>query len=89
MFLIYLTELYVDRACLVKMIFVCLENSIVIASDTELSKMTALLISAGLWPPPEKQIWNETILWQPVSYTYPPRKQDYVSHFSTFTNVEH
>ncbi|KOB77266.1 putative venom acid phosphatase, partial [Operophtera brumata] len=54
------------------------ENSIVIASDTELSKMTALLISAGLWPPPEEQMWNETILWQPVSYTYPPRNQDYL-----------
>ncbi|KAL0894602.1 hypothetical protein ABMA27_013164 [Loxostege sticticalis] len=54
------------------------ETSIVIASDTELSKMTALLISAGLWPPPPEQTWNETIVWQPVPYTYPPRQKDYL-----------
>ncbi|XP_030033092.1 venom acid phosphatase Acph-1 isoform X2 [Manduca sexta] len=54
------------------------ESSIVIASDTDLSKMTALLISAGLWPPPAGQLWNETIMWQPVPYTYPPRDEDYL-----------
>ncbi|XP_026329960.1 venom acid phosphatase Acph-1-like [Hyposmocoma kahamanoa] len=52
------------------------ETSVVIASDTNLSKMTALLISAGLWPPPAKQMWNDTVEWQPVPYTYPPRKED-------------
>lgn len=41
--------------------------------------MTALLISAGLWPPAPEQEWNETILWQPVPYRYPPRRQDFVS----------
>lgn len=54
------------------------ENTIVIASDTDLSKMTALLISAGLWPPPIEQLWNDTIMWQPVPYTYPPREEDYL-----------
>ncbi|XP_013200568.1 venom acid phosphatase Acph-1 [Amyelois transitella] len=54
------------------------DNSIVIASDTDLSKMTALLISAGLWPPLEPQIWNETIIWQPVPYTYPHPSTDFL-----------
>ncbi|KAM3962713.1 venom acid phosphatase Acph-1 isoform 2-T2 [Aphomia sociella] len=54
------------------------EHSIVIASDTGLSKMTALLISAGLWPPPAEQMWNDTIQWQPVPYTYPHPDQDYL-----------
>ncbi|CAK1549740.1 unnamed protein product [Leptosia nina] len=54
------------------------DESMVIASDTNLSKMTALLISAGLWPPPSDQIWNDTIMWQPVSYTYPPRNKDFL-----------
>ncbi|XP_041973696.1 venom acid phosphatase Acph-1-like isoform X2 [Aricia agestis] len=54
------------------------DKSIVIASDTNLSKMTALLISAGLWPPPPDQVWNDTMDWQPVPYTYPPRSEDYL-----------
>ncbi|CAH2988573.1 unnamed protein product [Chilo suppressalis] len=54
------------------------ESSIVIASDTELSKMTALLISAGLWPPSTEQKWNDTMLWQPVPYTYPPHDEDFL-----------
>ncbi|KAF9412310.1 hypothetical protein HW555_009148 [Spodoptera exigua] len=54
------------------------EKSIVISSDTELSKMTALLIAAGLWPPPAEQVWNDTLPWQPVPYTYPPRRQDFL-----------
>lgn len=54
------------------------ESSIVIASDTNLSKMTALLISAGLWPPPEEQLWNDTIVWQPVPYKYPPQSNDFL-----------
>ncbi|XP_049875362.1 venom acid phosphatase Acph-1-like isoform X2 [Pectinophora gossypiella] len=54
------------------------DTSIVIASDTDLSKMTALLISAGLWPPPKDQMWNDTLEWQPVPYTYPPRSKDYL-----------
>ncbi|KAI5632821.1 venom acid phosphatase Acph-1 isoform X2 [Phthorimaea operculella] len=54
------------------------ESSIVIASDTDLSKMTALLISAGLWPPQNEQQWNETFAWQPVPYTYPPQQEDYL-----------
>lgn len=54
------------------------ENSIVIASNTNLSKMTALLISAGLWPPPQEQVWNDTLSWQPVPYKYPPRDKDFL-----------
>ncbi|KAI8427625.1 hypothetical protein MSG28_002110 [Choristoneura fumiferana] len=54
------------------------ESSIVIASNTNLSKMTALLISAGLWPPPPEQTWNDTMVWQPVPYTYPPRDNDFL-----------
>lgn len=63
-------------------VFLIAEKSIVIASDTNLSKMTALLIAAGLWPPPIDQMWNETMNWQPVPYTYPPRKEDYVRRIS-------
>ncbi|XP_072936538.1 uncharacterized protein [Epargyreus clarus] len=54
------------------------DKSIVITSDTDLSKMTALLIAAGLWPPMPEQTWNETMNWQPVGYTYPPREDDYL-----------
>nr|XP_053625206.1 venom acid phosphatase Acph-1-like isoform X1 [Plodia interpunctella] len=54
------------------------DKSIVIASDTDLSKMTALLIAAGLWPPQEPQIWNETLVWQPVPYTYPHPSNDFL-----------
>ncbi|XP_068621420.1 venom acid phosphatase Acph-1-like isoform X2 [Battus philenor] len=50
----------------------------VITSDTDLSKMSALLIAAGLWPPPIEQVWNETLNWQPVPYSYPPRDHDYL-----------
>ncbi|CAB3249801.1 unnamed protein product [Arctia plantaginis] len=54
------------------------EDSIVISSDTDLSKMTALLIAAGLWPPTPIQMWNDTLEWQPVPYTYPQRHIDYL-----------
>ncbi|XP_050362287.1 venom acid phosphatase Acph-1-like isoform X2 [Nymphalis io] len=54
------------------------DKSKVIASDTNLSKMTALLIAAGLWPPPPNQIWNNTMNWQPVPYTYLPRNKDFI-----------
>lgn len=50
-----------------------------ISSDTDLSKMTALLIAAGLWQPSPIQMWNDTLEWQPVPYTYPQRDKDYVS----------
>lgn len=67
------------RECVSKHVCLWAERSIVISSDTELSKMTALLIAAGLWPPPPEQVWNDTLPWQPVPYTYPPRRQDFVS----------
>ncbi|XP_045534942.1 venom acid phosphatase Acph-1-like [Papilio machaon] len=51
---------------------------VVITSDTDLSKVSALLISAGLWPPPAEQVWNDTMQWQPVPYSYPPRDTDYL-----------
>ncbi|KPI93943.1 Venom acid phosphatase Acph-1 [Papilio xuthus] len=51
---------------------------VVITSDTDLSKVSALLISAGLWPPPAEQVWNDTMQWQPVPYSYPPRDNDYL-----------
>ncbi|CAK1603365.1 unnamed protein product [Parnassius mnemosyne] len=51
---------------------------LVITSDTDLSKVSALLISAGLWPPPTEQMWNDTMDWQPVPYSYPARDQDYL-----------
>ncbi|KAL4715212.1 hypothetical protein ACJJTC_012259 [Scirpophaga incertulas] len=54
------------------------DTCIVIASDTELSKMTALLISAGMWPPPSEQTWNDSIAWQPVPYTYPQHEEDFL-----------
>ncbi|CAH3835813.1 unnamed protein product [Pieris brassicae] len=56
------------------------DNTMVIASDTRLSKMTALLIAAGLWPPPPEQKWNDTLMWQPVSYIYPTRNEDFLQY---------
>ncbi|XP_050675488.1 venom acid phosphatase Acph-1-like isoform X2 [Leptidea sinapis] len=54
------------------------DRALVISSDTKLSKMTALLISAGLWPPSPIQTWNDTLAWQPVAYTYPRTNDDYL-----------
>ncbi|XP_048487013.1 venom acid phosphatase Acph-1 isoform X1 [Plutella xylostella] len=54
------------------------EDSTVIVSDTDLSKMTALLISAGLWPPRAEQQWEANMDWQPIPYTYPARDEDFL-----------
>ncbi|XP_045511266.1 venom acid phosphatase Acph-1-like isoform X2 [Colias croceus] len=54
------------------------DKSMVITSDTSLSKMTALLIAAGLWPPTQDQMWNDTFWWQPVPYQYPSKGEDYL-----------
>ncbi|KAJ8923804.1 hypothetical protein NQ315_010386, partial [Exocentrus adspersus] len=38
--------------------------------------MSAELLTAGLFPPKEPQIWNENLLWQPIPVHYLPRSQD-------------
>lgn len=41
------------------------------------TKMTALCVLAGLYPPPPPQQWHPTLNWQPIPYdTLPPDVDD-------------
>ncbi|XP_001606969.1 venom acid phosphatase Acph-1 [Nasonia vitripennis] len=47
------------------------------STDVGRTKMSLLLVLAGLYPPVDKQIWNKELNWQPVSsYAYVPDKMD-------------
>lgn len=52
-------------------------ESIMQAADTDISKMGALLLSAGLWPVHSDEMWSD-ISWQPVPYKNMIFNKDYV-----------
>ncbi|KAF7279865.1 hypothetical protein GWI33_006671 [Rhynchophorus ferrugineus] len=45
------------------------------SSDYNRTKMSLLLVLAGLYPPRNDQVWS-SLLWQPIPYNYVPRSQD-------------
>lgn len=49
-----------------------------ISTDYVRTKMSCLLVLAGLYPPKGTEIWNEHLNWQPVSYNYNPAGKDYL-----------
>lgn len=49
------------------------------STDYDRTKMTALLVLAGLFPPTKSQIWNTKIPWLPIPLAYEKYENDYVS----------
>lgn len=49
------------------------------STDYERTKMTVLLVLAGLFPPSRSQTWNESIPWMPIPYRYDKDRYDFVS----------
>lgn len=48
------------------------------STDYDRTKMSLLLVLAGLWPPASTQQWNQFISWQPIAINYKPKADDYV-----------
>ncbi|KAL3289473.1 hypothetical protein HHI36_022896 [Cryptolaemus montrouzieri] len=48
----------------------------VLSSYSDRCLMSAQLFTSGLFVPQKEQIWNEELLWQPISMNYMPRSQD-------------
>ncbi|XP_031337579.1 venom acid phosphatase Acph-1-like [Photinus pyralis] len=42
------------------------------------TKMSCLLVLAGLYPPSGKEVWRDDLSWQPVAYSYNPAGKDYL-----------
>lgn len=49
----------------------------IVSTDFERTKMSALLVSAGLFKPPPSQIWDEDFPWMPIPYNYERNDIDY------------
>lgn len=49
------------------------------STDFDRTKMSALLVLAGLYPPAPSQQWNSQLLWLPVPYNFEKADRDYVS----------
>lgn len=48
-------------------------------TDYNRTKMSGLLVLAGLWPPKGANVWNSELPWQPIPYNYYPAADDAVS----------
>lgn len=48
------------------------------STDIERALMSALCMSAGLFPPAGSQVWNENIPWQPIPVYTMPRRMDHI-----------
>lgn len=48
-------------------------------TDFDRTKMTALLVLAGLYPPSPIQQWNDDLDWMPIPYHFERGEHDYVS----------
>lgn len=49
------------------------------STDVDRTKMSGMLVLAGLFPPSISQMWNEKIPWLPVPLNYDKEELDYVS----------
>lgn len=49
-----------------------------ISTDYIRTKMSCLLVLAGLYPPKDNEVWNEGLLWQPIPYSYTPITHDHL-----------
>ncbi|KAK5649381.1 hypothetical protein RI129_000410 [Pyrocoelia pectoralis] len=47
------------------------------STDFERTKMTSLLVLAGVFPPSEKDKWNDKLNWIPIPFTYDKQGTDY------------
>lgn len=57
------------------------------STDFDRTKMTALLVLAGLFAPSLAQTWNENIPWMPIPYHYEQDNHDYVSKTHVFAYI--
>lgn len=55
-------------------------------TDDDITKMSALLVLAGLWPVPSEEMWTD-LAWQPVPFFNLEKSEDNVCIFS-FCNIE-
>ncbi|XP_058801827.1 venom acid phosphatase Acph-1-like [Phymastichus coffea] len=68
----------------------------VVSTSTERTKMSLLLVLAGLYPPKGKQVWKDELNWQPIpidsipydlqSYMHPPKCPIYVNELKRVKN---
>lgn len=58
------------------------------STDYDRTKMSLLLVLAGLWPPASTQQWNQFISWQPIAINYKPKADDYVWKMLFMTCLE-
>lgn len=49
------------------------------STDFDRTKMTALLVLAGMYPPVPVQQWDEVVNWIPIPYDYDKASKDTVS----------
>lgn len=54
------------------------EDSFMQTTNADISKMSALLVLAGLWPTEAEQKWS-SFNWQPIPYKNLELDKDYVS----------
>lgn len=55
------------------------EHLLARSTDFDRTKMTALLVLAGIYPPPTVQKWDEDLNWMPIPYDFEKGEHDYVS----------
>lgn len=60
------------------------DNILARTTDFDRTKMTALLVLAGLYPPAPIQQWNDDLDWMPIPYHFERGEHDYVSHPWTY-----
>lgn len=61
------------------------------STDYDRTKISALLVLAGLYPPEKSQLWNDQLKWLPMPYNFDKTDHDYVSNLKLFrklTNCE-
>ncbi|XP_076258925.1 venom acid phosphatase Acph-1-like [Rhynchophorus ferrugineus] len=46
------------------------------STDYNRTKMSAQLVSAGLWPPKQRDVWSPLLSWQPIPYNYYKTSED-------------